>query len=189
MTSDDQFDEPDCSFDKLKELKAKNKLTIAISNYYFPGNLISEPLNDNLISLSVYDIDKLLIVEKIRIEKYILRFIYSFAIIYQTNDNKLPESTKLIHKNIEGCIFDYCKRHIDTLKFHVNPKLSSYSRNILENKNKPENYILYIDKEITMLKRSIMEKLELYVKKNTAMTTLITLIIGFLLGLITKIIN
>ncbi|NLL28174.1 MAG: hypothetical protein GX259_05200 [Bacteroidales bacterium] len=164
-------------------------MTIAISNYYFPDNLISSPLTDYLISLSVYDFDRILVDEKIRIEKYILRFIYSFSIIYQTNDNKLPKSTDLIHRDTQGCIFDYCKRHIDTLKFHNKPKLSSHSRTKLENKNKPKNYIKMIDEEIIKLKRSFTEKLELYVKRNPAKTTIISLIFGFILGLITNMIK
>jgi hypothetical protein len=186
LTPDNGFDDPNCTFDKLKELKTDSRLTIAISNYYFPKNLISLPLTEHLISLSIYDFDKMLADEKIRIEKYILRFIYSFSIIYQTNDKRLPETTDLIHRDIQGCIFDYCKRHIDTLKFHNDPKLSSHSRLKLESKNKPVNYLKVIDKEIKRLNRSYIEKLELYVKKNPAMTTIISLIIGFILGLITN---
>jgi len=189
LTSDIGFDDPNCTFDKVKELKTDNRLTIAISNYYFPQNLISLPLTDYLISLSIYDFDKMLVDEKIRIEKYILKFIYSFSIIYQTNNNRLPTTTDLIHRDIQGCIFDYCKRHIDTLKFHNKPKLSSHSRTQLESKNKPENYIKIIDNEINRLKRSYFEKLELYVKRNPAMTTIISLIVGFLLGLLTNMIK
>lgn len=189
LTSNNGFDEPNCTFEKIKELKTDNRLTIAISNYYFPANLISLRLTERLISLSIYDFDKILKEEKIRIEKYILRFIYSFSIIYQTNNNKLPEKVDLIHNNNEGCIFDYCKRHVDTLKFHERPKLSSHSRNKLNNKNKPEDYLKTIDKEIIRLKRSVFEKLELYFKQNPAMTTIISLILGFILGLITNLIK
>lgn len=189
LTSDNGFDDPNCTFDKVKELNTDSRLTIAISNYYFPDFLISHPLTDHLISLSIYDFDKILDDEKIRIEKYILRFIYSFSIIYQTNDNRLPATTDLIHRDIQGCIFDYCKRHIDTLKFHNKPKLSLHSRTKLENKNKPEDFIKIIDNEINRLKRSHIEKLELYVKRKPAMTTIISLIVGFILGLITNMIK
>ncbi|MFP5470325.1 MAG: hypothetical protein ACLGGV_01910, partial [Bacteroidia bacterium] len=101
----------------------------------------------------------------------------------------LPKETDLIHDNIEGCIFDYCKRHFDTLKFHNKPVLSNYSKSKLDNKNKPTNYINIIENEIVRLKRTLRESIELIAKNNPAMTTAISLIVGFILGLLSILIQ
>ncbi|NOQ26796.1 MAG: hypothetical protein GQ564_15660 [Bacteroidales bacterium] len=192
LSSGAGFSEPVCSFQKIQnEVQTNNNLTIAISNYYFPGNLISNPLSENLISLSIYDFDKTLKDEKLKIEKFIFRFIYAFAIIYETNNSQLPNNTNLIDidKSIEGCIFDYCRRHHDSLKFHIKPIISNYSKSILGNKNKPDNYVNIIESEIRRLKRSLWESIELKAKENPAMTTVISLIIGFIFGLLTNLIK
>jgi hypothetical protein len=192
LSAGNGFSDPNCSFEKIQnEVQTNNNLTIVISNYYFPGNLISHPLSDKLISLSIYDFDKTLKEEEIKFEKFILRFIYSFAIIYETNNSQLPNDTDLIDtdKTIEGCVFDYCRRHHDSLKFHKKPIISNYSKNRLDNKNKPNNYVNIIESELKSLKRSFRETIELKVKENPAMTTTISLIIGFVLGILTNLIQ
>jgi hypothetical protein len=141
--------------------------------------------------LSIYDFDKSLKEEKLKLEKFILRFIYGFAIIYETNNSRLPKSTDLIdtNKTIEGCVFDYCRRHYDSLKFHRKPIISNYSQSKLDNKNKPDNYVKTIEGEIQYLRRSFRENLELKAKENPAMTTIISLLVGFALGLLTNLIK
>lgn len=184
LIGDIEFSEPNCTYSKIKNSINANRLTFAISNYYFDGNLITVPLTNQLVNLSIYDFDKMLKVEKLKLEKFILRFIYGIVSIYLTSNNNLPSNTNLIHQNVRGCLFDYCKRHIDGLKFHENPKLCSESIAELEKKQKPEKFVENLISEIEKLKRTNIEKIELWVNNNQALTIFITTVIGFVLGLI-----
>lgn len=189
LSADRHFSDPICSYEKILESIKANKLTFAVSNYYFPGNMISMPLDPHLINLSVYDFEKSLMDEKLRLEKFLLRFVYGIAAIYLTNNNELPKGTNLVHSNVEGCLFDYCRRHHDALKFHNKPTLCSDSIATLEKMQRPENFINNLQLEISQLGRSRLEKMELWVKQNQALTALVTIALGFVLGVITSLIN
>lgn len=189
LLADEDFTDPNCKYEKVENSIKANRLTFAVSNYYFAANLISYRLNEQLINLSIYDFEKVLLDEKLRIEKFLLRFIYGIVTIYSTNNNKLPEKTSIIHTNVKGCLFDFCKRHNDTLKFHLRPMICSESIAELEKMQKPENLIDNLKIEINSLGRTSIEKTELWVKQNQALTAIITTAIGFILGLLTNMIR
>lgn len=182
------FLDPECSYEIVRNSINPRRLTFAISNYYFPYNLISHRLSEQLINLSIYDFEDVLQDKKLKIEKFLLRFIYGIVTIYLTNNNTLPETTNLIHQNVSGCLFDYCRRHSDSLKFHERPEICCDSIAELKKLQRPEDLIENLKKEIKYLGRTRIEKLELWVKKNQALTAIIATAIGYILGLLTNII-
>ncbi|NVO04146.1 MAG: hypothetical protein HXX09_15735 [Bacteroidetes bacterium] len=187
LKPDKNYDFPNCKFEKFKEFNNINELTIFICDFTFPGGLVSMPIDNNLIVLSTYDFEKYLKKDSLKFEKFLLRFVLSFSIIYKTNNNVLPpidNPPNLIHKNTEGCLFDYSCRITDLLIFHSNPILCLESKSDLKSKQKPENYIKNIEIDINKLGRSSFEKIELFASQKPFIMEIIFLLLGCILGFI-----
>lgn len=141
----------------FEELKNNNEVNInvIIVNRTLENNFYTRLIYDNLIVISIHDIEVLNNVDGITSEMFINRFLYAFSVIYDVyNKLDIRALDELMQNNTKGCLFDTCVLKNQITRFFRKPILCSTVKETLNTKILPKNYILDLQKEIKKLKIS-----------------------------------
>lgn len=180
LNRQDGFRLSDADFNYLKIRPITADFSVVIVNRPLQDNYFSRPVTENLIVVSIFDIDKLNIHEGISVEMYLIRFLLAFSTIFHAYNGLSNQAYELMQINATGCLFDKCIYKPQVAVFFRNPKLSPAVCNILTKKTLPHDFLIDLKKEIQKLKIGNYYKLKDWFKKNPITAIILTFFIGLI---------
>ncbi len=140
--------------DHFRQNFSKNKdsdFTVLIVNRQLENNFFTRYIDENLLVMSIFEIEKLYLSDGITIEMYVERYLLAFATMYTVFEKITEEADELVQKNSTGCLFDGAIYKPDVIKFFRKPMLCNNVINIITEK-KQSAFLVKLLKEIKSLK-------------------------------------
>ena len=125
--------------------------SVLIVNRQLENNFFTRYIDENLLVMSIFEIEKLYLSDGITIEMYAERYLLAFATMYTVFEKITEEADELVQKNSTGCLFDGAIYKPDVIKFFRNPMLCNNVVNIITEK-KQSAFLVKLLKEIKSLK-------------------------------------
>jgi hypothetical protein len=132
----------------------KNKgtdFTVLIVNRQLENNFFTRYIDENLLVMSIFEIEKLYLSDGITIEMYVERYLLAFATMYTVFGKITEEAGVLVQINSTGCLFDGAIYKPDVIKFFREPMLCDNVVKIILDK-KQDAYLKKLTTEIKALK-------------------------------------
>lgn len=170
----------DKDFDSFTKRQISADFSVIIVNRPLQDNYFTRPISEELIVVSIFDIESLDIHEGISVEMYLTRFLLAFSTIFQVYNGLSLKATELMQNDTKGCLFDKCIFKPQIAVFFRQPKLSPGVINLLNKKTLPKNFLGNLQNEIKKLKIGTYYKLKDWIKINPIKAIVITFLIGLI---------
>ncbi|BDA80172.1 hypothetical protein LPTSP3_g31020 [Leptospira kobayashii] len=168
--------------------KPDNKiLSLCIIDHPLEENYYIRRLSDNRVCISIHEIKDILKTEEISLNNYLLRCIYELALVFHSQNSKVPISLyKLAHDENRGCLFD----------------MNAHKENIAKSCNLPilcdECYVKYkaysvstefldrIRKEIKKINRNLFYIIKAFIQKRPIVSIVLTSLFAIFLNILSS---
>jgi len=172
--------------------ESNSDITIAITEYRLEGNFYMRRVNNNVVTISLFEVGDILQYYHIPLEYFILKNIYEIVTILHIYD-RLPttreEIPDIIHDETRGCLFDMHGIKTDIIYFFTGRhSLCSQCEAYLVKKQLPKDFLKDLVCELRKIRKPAFYKIYDFVKCHPIWSIIIVvisqLVIGLLAGLL-----
>lgn len=159
-------------------------ITVGIIENKIEGNYFARRLTDKTGILTFYQVDAILKDANIDSFNYLLLTFYKIVTLYRLSDERIAEeSSKFIHNETRGCIFDMVGNKYDLVHSASNANLCQQCEAYLAQRNLPSNYVSTLKKELKKIRKSKYDQLTDFVKRKPIITLVITALFSLILNI------
>ena len=180
------------SIDRLESLiecPKNSDIAIAIMPYRFLDNFYMHGINKNCVIISLYGISKILEVDNISMENFILKQIYEIcAIKYLVSDVSSEDVYKFVHRDTRGCIFDLNGEITDILYNTEKPIICESCKDTFKRKQVDSGIITLFNRELKRIKKPLILRVEKYIKKYPFASVILSALIAVSLNILASLI-
>ncbi|MFH1429172.1 MAG: hypothetical protein ABIH39_05440 [Candidatus Margulisiibacteriota bacterium] len=193
IPNDSQYLNVELSKENIQNIvgKPNNIIRIIITNYELERNFYINRIDEKTCVISTRNVLPFLQSQDISTDNFIITKIYYLLSIYLSVNNLTSnkEVYELLHYDTRGCLFDFNGDLSDVIFNTEQPIICSECRARLLKKNLPEKYLENLEKELIKIKKPLLLRFELFVKKYTLISILLTTLLTTLLGIFINIVS
>jgi len=165
-------------------------LTICIINCELENNFYLRRIGHKTAVLSICHALEILPESKISIENFIIKNIYEMALLCIETNYLLAseEADRIRHRDVRKCLYDL-NGSILTIRYNTErPTICSECAERIDTRQLPKNFLNRLKKELLKIDKSIIQKIELLIKKYPLFFFLVSILFGVTLNIISNLI-
>lgn len=165
-------------------------LVIGIMAYRFDDRFYMHRTGDNKLCISLADINHVLLDANIAIENFITKNIYEAVLLLKLYSGKFSNDIyDFPHFDTRGCLFD-----MNGDKYHIvynteQPSLCAECKGKILRKFLPDKYLEQFEKELKLINKAFLLKIEIWVKTHPFLSATISFGISALIAFIINILT
>ena len=162
-------------------LNLTSDFVVPITSYRFTDNFFMHRITNNIVSISIYGISKILEREKIPLENFIIKQLYEICAlkrIFTDISYKNKETYSIYHKDTRGCLFDLNGDRTDIIYNTEKPILCNSCKTKFDEKGMPKGQISILEKELKRLQKPFIVKVEKHIRRHPLLSIVISALIG-----------
>lgn len=160
---------------------------VALVNVPIENNWYSRRIGNNQIVITFHEISNILREANIPLENVALRLLYSYALVYRQNGNRIPSVSEPIdftHDETRGCIFDMNGIKTDLPSSCDKPQICDECQERLRNSRVSNDIIEQAQNEILNIRKDFYFRAVEFVKRHPVWALLISSCYAVLLNII-----
>jgi hypothetical protein len=182
------------SLGKFIDCPIDSNLVIAITSCRFIDNFYTHRIGYQKIGISLYGVKEILNNANIPIDNFIINQLYYICTLYSIVDiTKNDEINEIVHRDMRGCLFDFCGDRTDILYNTEKPIICDDCKGKIKRKQIAQDLLPILEKELKKIRKPFFLKVELNIKKYPLVYMLLSAIIAIginvFFGLIWKLIK
>lgn len=165
-------------------------VTIGLCSAPLEDNYYSRRLDNNVVALSIFQIQGILQGNNLRIENFVLRNIYQYSVYFHAFGCRVPSRAEASwsHQDIRGCLFDLNATKVDIIKSMHKPNLCEDCQGRIKKLQIDAGFVPTITRELSCIRRDLFYILSDWVIQHPIWSIAFTGAFGIFLNVLASVI-